>query len=471
MTSIEYQRNPMAFARDLLGFVPDDSQRPLLETAERQVILNCHRQWGKTTVTAVRAVHRAATRPKQAIVIVSPTMRQSRLLANRCREFGNRLGVTLGTDGTNARSVVFPNGSTILPLPAHPDRVRGFTADFLIFDEAARVADEVYAAATPMLATTEGDLWLLSTPRGRGGFFYEEWMSQEAKSKWLRLEGKIAQSGGRLDAEFLRRERGRKTAEQFAEEYNCSFVTAERNIFLDEWLERSFTADFGPFAELSREDLRFEKYRPAYYLAFDPGKMRDHSAIVLIEFRVIPTGTRDTVTYLPLYRRELRVVLAEQFRLKTAHRAVIDRLSKLCNHPHLAHHTQLLVDGTGKGEPVEEMCREAKLPVSLLPLTITPGGKESVSSNWRTVPKANLVANLEYLLERGNLRISNAIPQGDLLRNELRHFERKSRRGGSVKYEAGSGHDDLVMALAMAAWWAWKHRKGWLTGGEVRTLA
>lgn len=184
---------------------------------------------------------------------------------------------------------------------------------------------------------------------------------------------------------------------------------------------------------------------------------------------MIPTGTRDPVTYLPLYRRELRVVLAEQFRLKTAHRAVIDRLSKLCNHPHLAHHTQLLVDGTGKGEPVEEMCRDANLPVSLLPLIITPGGKESVSGNWRRVPKANLVANLEYLLERGGLRISNAIPQGDL--SETNCATLNGRAGGAVKYEAGSRHDDLVMALAMAAWWAWKHRKGWLTGGEVRTLA
>ena len=113
--------NKISFARDLLGFVPHANQRPLLETAERQVILNCHRQWGKTTVT----------QPEQVIVIVSPTMRQSRLLANRCRQFGHRLGLRLGTDGTNARSVVFPNGSTILPLPAHPDRVRGFTADFL----------------------------------------------------------------------------------------------------------------------------------------------------------------------------------------------------------------------------------------------------------------------------------------------------------------------------------------------------
>ena len=41
-------------------------------------------------------------------------------------------------------------------------------------DEAAAISDEVYSAATPMLAATNGSLWLLSTPQGPRGFFYDE---------------------------------------------------------------------------------------------------------------------------------------------------------------------------------------------------------------------------------------------------------------------------------------------------------
>ena len=356
-------------------------------------------------------------------------------------------------------------------MPAHPDRVRGFTADFLILDEAARISDDVYAAATPMLATTKGDLWLLSTPRGRSGFFYEEWMANEAKKHpWLRIEGRVPEHGGRVDRDFLAAERRRKTAEQFAEEYDCSFVTAGRNVFPDEWLERAFSAGIPSFDENSREDLRFAKHRPVYYLGVDIGKMRDHAAYVLLEYRVIPTGKRDPATYQALYRRELRVVMAEQFRLQTAYQVVIARLQRLCAHPHLAHNTQLILDGTGKGEPVEEMFRDAKLPVTLLPICITSGGKVTVNGSWRSVPKVDLVTSLELLLERGYLKISTAMPQGDLLRNELRHFERRSHRGGSLTYGAGVGHDDLAMSLAMAGWWAWRNRKGLLSGPEAKAL-
>jgi hypothetical protein len=33
----------------------------------------------------------------------------------------------------------------------------------------------MYYALRPMLAVSNGALWLMSTPRGTRGFFYEEW--------------------------------------------------------------------------------------------------------------------------------------------------------------------------------------------------------------------------------------------------------------------------------------------------------
>jgi len=463
--------DPVAFAHQRLGFTPQGDQARLLATKHRYVLLNCHRQWGKTTLTSIRAVHRAVTLPQQQVVILAPTMRQSQILAGRCREYSSKLNLPLKTDGKNPGSLIYPNGSAILPPPAHPDRVRGFTANLLIIDEAARVPDEVYAAATPMLATTQGDLWLLSTPHGRRGFFYEEWMAQEAaRHPWLRILGQVGEHPGRMERDFLHRERQRKTAEQFAEEYGCEFVTAGRNVFLDEWLDNCFTGEIPMFDENSREDLRLARHRPIYYLGLDIGKLRDHAAFVLLEYRVIPTGKRDAASFQPLYKRELRVVLAEQFRIKTAYRDVIARLQRLCNHPHLAGYTNLLLDATGKGEPLEEMVRDAKLPVTLVPISITAGGKVGVNGSWRMVPKVDLVTNLEFLLERGLIKISTQMPQSDLLRNELRQFERRSNRGGHLTYGAGSGHDDLVSGFSMAAWWAWRNRKGALTGPELKAL-
>src|SRR5687768_7840554 len=60
-----------------LGFEPDGVQRRLLDTAAGRVILNCTRQWGKSTTTAAKAVHHAYTKPESLTLVVSPSARQS----------------------------------------------------------------------------------------------------------------------------------------------------------------------------------------------------------------------------------------------------------------------------------------------------------------------------------------------------------------------------------------------------------
>ncbi|HEY4086863.1 MAG TPA: hypothetical protein VGM43_13040, partial [Bryobacteraceae bacterium] len=39
------------FVRSRLGFVPDEKQLAVLESTAKRGILNCSRQWGKSTVT------------------------------------------------------------------------------------------------------------------------------------------------------------------------------------------------------------------------------------------------------------------------------------------------------------------------------------------------------------------------------------------------------------------------------------
>ncbi len=464
-----YQFDPVIFARELLGFVPDVTQAVLLRTKHRRVILNCHRQWGKSTMAAIRAVHQALSRPGQQIIIVSTDARHSQKLANLCRGLARRLGVAVKGDGTNERSVLFPNGSVIVPLPGKPEAMRGFTANLLIVDEAAGVPDEVYVAATPMLAATDGELWLLSTPKGKRGFVYEVWAGKDSAAyPWLRMEGKPTEHT-RIRPEFLANEQRSQTAEQYDAEYGCQFTTPDRYVFPEEWLEQAFRVEIPTFDERTRSDLQFVKHRPAYYVALDLGYARDHAALVVLEYRPIPTGTRDAATWQFLYRRELRLVHVERFRLRTGVRDLVARVSQLCHHRHLEHHTQLLIDATSQ-PLVVQLFREERMPVSLIPVTITPGEKVVVSGSDRSVPKKLLVSALETVMERGILKIAAGMGQADLLREELRQFERRSVRGGRLKFGAGAGHDDLVMALSMAVWWAWTNRKGSLLGPERKTL-
>ena len=69
--------DPVAFVTTRLGFVPDPKQELLLRGRMHRVLLNCSRQWGKSTITAAKAVHRAYTVPDSLVVVLGPGARQS----------------------------------------------------------------------------------------------------------------------------------------------------------------------------------------------------------------------------------------------------------------------------------------------------------------------------------------------------------------------------------------------------------
>ena len=154
------------FVEHRFGFYPDLQQRLLLTSAAKRVILNCTRQWGKTTVSAAKAVHRAFTVPKSLIVVASPGLRQSGEWMRRAADLLRRLDIPPCGDGCNRISLLLPNGSRIVGLPEAEAKVRGFSAlSMLVIDEAARVSDEMYyKALRPMLSVGGGDIWMMTTP-------------------------------------------------------------------------------------------------------------------------------------------------------------------------------------------------------------------------------------------------------------------------------------------------------------------
>ena len=223
------------FARKVLAFDPDEKQAELLVCADKQVILNCTRQWGKSTVTAARAVWQAWAEPESLVLVVSPCERQSGELVRKAKRFVAQAGVRLKGDGQNRCSIAMPNGSRIVGIPSRQDTVRGFSAvDLLVIDEAARVFDELYDTVRPMLAVSNGSMWLLSTPAGRRGFFYDEW--KNGGEEWKRVAVKATECP-RIPAAFLERERRKGPEQWFAQEYLCEFGEPPGALFPRELLE------------------------------------------------------------------------------------------------------------------------------------------------------------------------------------------------------------------------------------------
>jgi len=114
------------------------------------------------------------------------------------------------------------NGSRIMSLPGSPKSVRGWTADFLVIDEAAFLDPDTFLAARATVATG-GRLIVQSTPAGPFGHFYDLWTSRDTDS-W----GKYTVSSeevSTIDSGWLAGEKATMTAENYAQEYLGQFTT------------------------------------------------------------------------------------------------------------------------------------------------------------------------------------------------------------------------------------------------------
>jgi Terminase large subunit, T4likevirus-type, N-terminal len=238
-TNSRHAIDPVAFARETLGFDPDPDQARALDPYVQRGLLNCCRQWGKSTTVAVRAVHQALHTPNSLTIVAAPSARQSAELVRKATNFLRLLSLPIRGDGDNPISLLFPNGSRIVGIPGRESTVRGFSAvALLLIDEASRVPGELYQALRPMIAANpDAALWLLSTPNGRQGFFYDEWM--QGGPLWTRIEAP-ASSCPRIRPEFLAEERNHLTEQQFRQEYQCEFIASDDSYFDPESIDDAF---------------------------------------------------------------------------------------------------------------------------------------------------------------------------------------------------------------------------------------
>jgi len=221
------------FARSL-GIVPDPWQEDLLRSTADRTLLNCCRQSGKSTMSAVLALHRALYRPGSLILCLAPALRQSQELFAKVAGFYRDLGRPVAPQGERRLSLELANGSRIVTLPGTERTVRGFSGvDLLLLDEAARVDDGLFYAVKPMLAVSAGALIMLSTPYGKRGVFFEEWTSGEG---WECYEVPASKCP-RIPPAFLEAERRSMPEWYAAQEYDCQFRETEDQLFSHDMIE------------------------------------------------------------------------------------------------------------------------------------------------------------------------------------------------------------------------------------------
>lgn len=174
---------PSEFAKVFFDFDLFKYQTKALDCHDRFVMLNWGRQTGKSTVTALAGLYDAMWNDDHVVLVLSPKQRQSNRLFGKMKSFLTRSQrkfpeLKLYNEVIRETQTIleFANGSEIHSLPISDDgsNIRGFTANMVIVDEASRITnEESWGAIRPMIITTNGKFWLISTPKGVNNYFYQ----------------------------------------------------------------------------------------------------------------------------------------------------------------------------------------------------------------------------------------------------------------------------------------------------------
>lgn len=141
------------------------------------------RRVGKTYIMARGAIDRMIEKPTK-VIIFSLTEDQAMLILAMAKQYitekDHKLLSRKSTD-TNMRQLTLKNGSFMRCRPAGDtgSSGRGFEADIVIVDEAARMSKYFWLAAKPIILMKAGELWLASTPFGKQGYFWESFNESE----------------------------------------------------------------------------------------------------------------------------------------------------------------------------------------------------------------------------------------------------------------------------------------------------
>jgi len=225
------------------GFTLDAWQRAVLLSDAHQIILLVTRQGGKSTVSSIRALHRALYTPASLVLLLAPSYRQSKELFRKVKHALASLPFAVPVASESALELEFSNGSRIVALPGKEETIRGFSGvSLLIVDESARVPDALYQAVRPMLAVSGGGIILLSTPFGKRGFFHHEWTDG---ASWHRVKV-TADNCPRISREFLEQERKSIGEWWYRQEYMCDFVETDDQVFAYEDVQRALDTSVKP---------------------------------------------------------------------------------------------------------------------------------------------------------------------------------------------------------------------------------
>ena len=179
--------------RAAIGKEPFDYQMDIL-LRKKGVVINKSRQTGISTVLALKAVVKAALGNQKVLICSKDQAASIHILNDYCQDFLRPMideGIVPKPLTDSKALLQWPTGGEIRSFPARPEHVRGYPANYVIFDEAAHFTAEVgldkkmLEAVAPAMSQVGGVLDMASTPNGTANEFYRVWTATPEENRLL----------------------------------------------------------------------------------------------------------------------------------------------------------------------------------------------------------------------------------------------------------------------------------------------
>lgn len=432
------------------SFKPDKWQREILEY-KGNIVARCGRQVGKSSITGKKATMLGLEHAGITILMIGAAQRQSSELFEKTQaellKVNDEMLEAVGTykykksissrqneerrKKHNLKYGVFKrmptktemllnNGTRILSLPTGKTGayIRCFTIDILIADEAAYIPEPVWVAVKPMLAVSQkmrglGYEILISTPFGKGGYFYNCCFDKDFKQFHIKSE-----DCRRISRKLLTKEKQRLSKREYAQEYDAVFIDEFNQFFPSDLIK-----DRMSFISWNRKEM-YDKEKK-YYLGLDIARYgQDENAFVVAEMD--RKGYIKIVDCFTTMRKSLT---------DTAGRAI--KLHEKWNF------AKIFTDDNGVGAGVTDMLIEQ---LGKSKVHGVNSSKKSDVDKIKRIMKEDLYSNALVMMEKKRIDIISHLG----LERSLKSMTFKYNQEGNVKIYGNYSH--LAEAFVRACW-------------------
>ena len=422
-------------------WVWDKWQQKILDH-QGNLTIRTGRQVGKSEVISAKAVKFALENPGTTTLIIAAAQRQGSMIfekvTDRISAEEKLTGKKFYKERPTKTKLILKNESRIYSVPAGRTgySIRGYTIDLLIADEAAFIPEAVWTAVTPMLSTSKkmrGFGWtiLLSTPVGKGGFFWLSFKRKDFKSFHM-----SAEKCSRTDKVHLKNEKKRMTKRQYRQEYLGEFTDDMSQFFSTKLIMKCATIINWNYKEHYNKEAR-------YYLGVDlAGYGGDENAFDTAE----------------MIGKNIRIVEV----LTTERKSAPDTIGRIQKQNTFFNYKKIFTDDGGLGSSITDML-QARLGRKVMglnnsskriivndPIKNRQVGQKGLHQEKEEAPrgifKEDLYSNALMLMETGRLTFVN---DKNLIRS-LQSITFEYNEEGTIKISGTYAH--LTEALVRACW-------------------